>query len=259
MAKKPPKDEVMRFDLAHYSMQFSDTPEQQAQDVRKMFQQNYHGITGTEAGQLPMQRALRALAFEFRYALHIYKSNFVAINKDLISRGEVHKFGETFVDNDETVGRGHDLNVVGMTVETDGIGTWSLMGSHYSTNGTPAAVDPARRVNIEANKKLARGIGNLAKELGAGADLVFYGGDQNIVDRDADTFFGEDLTSVWDELGKYENTGHGNIDVIASYDKDKRVEAKYIRALTDKEQFMHTDHFPVEAGFNVRLLRDKNR
>ena len=172
MAKKPPKDEVMRFDLAHYSMQFSDTPEQQAQDVRKMFQQNYHGITGTEAGQLPMQRALRALAFEFRYALHIYKSNFVAINKDLISRGEVHKFGETFVDNDETVGRGHDLNVVGMTVETDGIGTWSLMGSHYSTNGTPAAVDPARRVNIEANKKLARGIGNLAKELGAGADVA---------------------------------------------------------------------------------------
>jgi hypothetical protein len=74
-------------------------------------------------------------------------------------------------------------------------------------------------------------------------------------DRKTDTFFVAPMTSAWDELDKYENTGHGPIDVIASYDHDGRVKAKYIRALDDKEFSLHTDHFLIEAGFDVRLGR----
>lgn len=69
-----------------------------------------------------------------------------------------------------------------------------------------------------------------------------------------DTFFGQPLTSAWDELNRHESTGHGNIDVIASYNKDGRVKALDIVALDDKEFFLHTDHFLVEATFQVDPL-----
>lgn len=247
----PPPD-YMTLDLAHYSLEHSDTPKQKAHDVELMFSKGYDGITGTEAGQGDMIRLLRVMSHEAGYALTIYKSNFVCIQKKLIIKGTKRKHAETFVDNDLTKGRGFDLNVVGMTVDTPRLGTWSLLASHYATKGRPTGGELGQ--NRRWNRELARGIGGLADELGVGKALSFYGGDQNIPDREYDTFFGEDLTSAWDELGKYENTGHGNIDVIASHDKDGRVEAKYIRALDDREQFMHGDHFPVEAGFRVKLL-----
>lgn len=249
--KKPHKNSMV-LDLAHYSLEHSDTPKQKAHDVGLMFSKDYDGITGTEAGQGDMIRLLRVYGHDAGYALHIYKSNFVAIKKKLIVKGTKVKHAETFVDNDLTKGRGFDLNVVGMTVTTPNLGTWSLLASHYATKGRPTGGELGQ--NRRWNRELARGIGGLADELGAGKDLVFYGGDQNIPDREYDTFFGESLTSAWDELGKYENTGHGNIDVIASYDKDGRVEARYIRALDDREQHMFGDHFPVEAGFDVKLL-----
>ena len=43
------------------------------------------------------------------------------------------------------------------------------------------------------------------------------------------------------------------LDVIASYDKDGRVVALDIDAFTDKEMFLHTDHFAVLAVYAVKL------
>src|SRR5690606_34500732 len=92
------------------------------------------------------------------------------------------------------------------------------------------------------NEKLGEEIGKWAREEGKGPALVFYGGDQNMADRrndepQGDTFFGEPLTSTWDELRKWENTGHGTIDVIATYNKDGRVSALRTNALNDREFF----------------------
>ena len=109
------------------------------------------------------------------------------------------------------------------------------------------------RVNREINRDYARAIGREARKFGVGRRLVFYVGDQNMVDERTDTFFGEPLTSTWDELKKWEGTGHGNIDVIASYDHDRRVSALYTRALSDKEFRLHTDHYLVEAGFLINV------
>lgn len=252
LLERPPTPKYFDLDLAHYSLQFSDDFKQKQHDIRKMFAHGYDGITGTETGEPESIRIMRVEAFNAGYFLAMYKSNFVAIPKKLVKRGSRVKHAVTFVDNDLTKGRGHDLNVVGLTVDTPELGEWSLLASHYATNGKPQPGSSG--VNKKWNKELAQGIGDLAEQLGAGRALCFYGGDQNIPDNKYDTFFGEDLTSVWDELKKYENTGHGNIDVIASYDKDRRVEATYIRALDDRESFHHTDHFPVEAGFRVKLL-----
>lgn len=245
---EPPKHrepEFFNLDLAHYSLEFRDTLAQKKRDYQVMFDQGYDAITGTEVGQPDALRVLRLAAHRAGYTVFAYKSNFVSLRKELIVPGSYHKGATTVVDKDKTAGRGHDSNIVwaGMTVK--GVGKCTFLCSHYNTR---------QPENQKWNRLIAREVGDLAEKFGAGMGLVWYGGDQNIVDRKADTFFGEDLTSVWDELQKYENTGHGNIDVIASYDPDGRVEARYIRALDDREQFMHADHFPVEAGFKVRKL-----
>lgn len=248
MARTP---KTMTLDLAHYSLQFSDRDAQKRADVKMMFGRGYDGITGTEVNDEAYRRLLRVLGHDAGYLVFAGLSNFVAVRRDLIVPGTARKFQKIFVHTDEVAGKGHHLHVSGVQLKTEGIGTWALLSSHYATRGRPDGPN----INLADNKKLARGIGILADELGVGTNLVFYGGDQNIVDRNNDTFFGEDLTSAWDELKTWENTGNGNIDVIASHDRDRRVTAKYVRALDDREQFMFTDHYPVEAGFEVKLLR----
>lgn len=249
----------MTLDLAHYSLQYSDTTKRKAADAAKIFVKGYDAITGTEAGEEDTQRVMRVAAHNNGYTFFVRRSNWVSIKKALILPGSYHKGHEAIVDNADVVGHGHDLHVTWAGCEMEGIGEVTFLASHYARYGRPDARSEKYKVNVEDNRELARGIGRLAEQFGRGRSLVFYGGDQNIVDKDTDTFFGEDLTSAWDELRKYENTGHGNIDVMASFDRDGRVKAKYIRALDDKEYFLHTDHFPVEAGFTVERRKPKAR
>lgn len=248
-----PKVKYGTLDLAQYSLQFSDSEKQHRHDAVELFSHNYHAITGTESGEEDTRRQMRLAARAAGYTFMVNRSNWVAIRRNLIKTKTYFKGSKVFVDNDLVKGKGHDLHVTWAGCEMEGFGHVTFLASHFSTHGRPVR-NPEYNVNLRWNKILAKGVGDLAEHFGKGKAIVFYGGDQNIVDRTTDTFFGEDLTSAWDELGKWENTGHGNIDVIASYDHDGRVEAKYIRALDDKEQYMNSDHYPVEAGFKVRLL-----
>lgn len=245
--------ETTELNLAHLSKQYSDTPKQKLYDANKVFSRGYDAITGTEAGQDSGRRALRVASHNHGYVLHARRANWVAIKRSLILPGTYRKGHEVVVDSDEYQGRGFDLHITWAGCEIENLGNVSFMAGHYVTKGSPTGKKKVAK-NIKANKKYANGIGELAEKLGRGDDLVFYGGDQNIVDKDNDTFFGEKLTSAWDELGIYPDTGHGNIDVLASYDRDKRVEASYGRAINDKKLFLHTDHFLVEAGFQVKHL-----
>lgn len=242
-------------DLAHFSLQHSDPTSQKQHDAVKIFSRNYAAIFGTEAGEEDTKRVLRVAAHNAGYMLFIRLGNWVCVRRNLIMPNTYRTGYKVFVDNDELTVKQYHLNAVWAQCTMKNIGKVTFIASHYSIKGRPDAKTAEYRQNLEANKKLAHGIGDLADKMGAGSALVFYGGDQNIIDKKNDTFFGESLTSAWDELKRWENTGHGNIDVIASYDKDRRVRAKYIRALDDKEQFMYTDHFPVEAGFTVRNQR----
>lgn len=246
-----PKGETHRLDLAHFSLQFSDTPAQQKADVAKIFTRGYEWVTGTEAGQEPLKGMLAAAAEDAGYKFHAYKSNWIAVRRTSIQKGTYKTGGDTIIENDLVAGRGHDTNIVWVRFEHPELGEITVLCSHYPTMGRPEG-PPEKRVNLWANQKLAAAIGDKAREAGKGSALVFYGGDQNINDAIHDTFFGQPLTSAQDELGKHERTHWAQIDVIASYDRDGRVEAKYVRALDDSELTMHTDHHPVEAGFLVR-------
>jgi hypothetical protein len=254
MKNKTKNRKKRRVHLAHFSMLYAVNPKQAIADANTVFTRNYDWITGTEAGQDPVKGALAAAAKKHGYTFHAYKSNWVAVRKDNIVKGSYREGTRTLVDNDQVAGKGHDPNVAWVRFRHPELGVIKVMCSHYPTKGRPDGKGIYRR-NLKWTRALAKLIGKIARKIGKGPALVFYGGDQNIVDRRNDTFFKEPLTSAWDELNKYENTGHGNIDVIASFDYDEETKAVYIRALDDRELKMFSDHYAVEAGYDVTLRR----
>lgn len=252
---KVPDRRKVRIDVAHASMQFSDTLEQKDADTEKIFaraeKRGLRWITGTEAGQADLRGSLRAAAERHGYRLYVKGDCWIAVEKKHIKKGSWKTFWRKVIDG--VAKRWTDKGVVAVTVEFDDIGVTTIIAAHYLTKGRPDAKDPEYRQNLERNRQLAQAIGEYARQVGKGKAKVFYGGDQNIVDRDADTFLGEPLTSLWDELKRWENTGHGNIDVIASYDADGRVVGVYMRALDDSEFRLFSDHFYTEGGFDVEV------
>lgn len=256
-AAEAPK--TVRLHVGHWSAQFSDTPGQQATDAEAVFaraqRRKEAWITGTEGGGREFRALLRTAAEKYGYRFFFKGPNdaWLAVRKDLIA-GNVSVEMEVVTKAGEGFGPHGDRGVLAVSFDTKNLGRITVLACHYLTRGRPGAKTAEYRQNVEINARLAAKVGELAKRLGAGSALVFYGGDQNIVDRDEDTFMGQPLTSSWDELEKWENTGHGNIDVIASYDKDGRVVAVYCRALDDTEFKLFGDHFLVESGFDVVAL-----
>ena len=238
----------------HISLQFSDGPKQKEHDVIEMFELGADIITGTEAGEDVLWNLIVKYAEEFGYRVKRYRSNFICIKKEIIKRGSWTSGGVTVEDKEKVFGPGHDSAFpwVGFTHRTPGIGEIFIAAGHYPTKGRRPG-DP----NYLVNKKYAGKVSDWAVEKGKGTALAFYAGDQNMPDDRSDTFFGGPLTSIWDELGKHQNTGHGNIDIVASYNHDGRVTALSVRACNDREWFMHSDHFPVIARYRIKHLEDK--
>lgn len=245
----------IRIHLMHASLQYSDSVSQKKADTEAIFaraeKRQVLGVTITEAGEDPLKTIAKQAAERHGYTFHQYKSNGVCIRKSAIVPGTYKKGGQTVVENDEVAGPGHDLNYVWAEFDNKNIGHVTIIGSHLATKGRQKTTDPKVKVNTDENKRLATAIGQFAKKQGAGRALVFYGGDQNDNDKFVDTFFGQPLTSIQDELKKYERTHWSTIDVIASYDKDGRVKGAYVRALDDSELKLATDHFLLEAGYDV--------
>ena len=272
----------MRVRVAHTSLQFSDSDKQHTHDIEKIFDRavarKQAWITGTESGPGAGNtgRELIRVAREHGYkpwvpehqakGLARHTDCWIAVRKDLIAgeweRGYRHVFpGSGQLDDHENPQnkRWGPKGLVHVSFESTNVdlGRVSIGAAHYLT-GAQRPGSPY----WDWNKKLAREIGDWAREEGKGSALVFYGGDQNMADNlnnqpQGDTFFGEPMTSTWDELKKWENTGHGNIDVIASYNRDGRVKALRTNALNDKEFFLHTDHFYVEAEFSIDPIKKR--
>lgn len=247
----------VQLDAMHVSMQFSDSKRQKESDARAIFdratRRKVHWITGTEAGEKDLRDALKNEATAHSYRFVEFKSNWVAVARGVVQKGSWNTETFTIVDNDLTVGAGHDTGLLVAHFTYPPVGAITVMCSHYPRFGRPDAKDPQYRANLKYNKQTADFIGARAKEYGKGRALVFYGGDQNIPDAHSDTFLGNPLTSLGDELNKYPSTGHGPIDVIASYDGDGRVTGAYWRALSDSKFPLNTDHFACEGGFTVRV------
>jgi hypothetical protein len=234
----------MLVDLMHISMQYSDTSSQQATDTNKVFSRAKNRkvwwVTGTEANH-----ASDAAIFKKGAEDHGYKffkgggDVWIAVD----STRTVGNIQQQWVEIIPGVaGRHPNTGILRITFKTKSIGEVTVLAGHYVLPDAP-------------NEKMAREIGRQAREFGGGNKLVFYGGDQNMHEKRLDTFWGEPLTSAWDELKHWEPT-HGKdcIDVIASYNKDTRVKAEYCRAKNDSVFKLNTDHFLVEAGYEVKPL-----
>ena len=243
--------------VQHTSLQFSDTESQQVRDVRKLFAtgKDYPIKTGTEGGVETFSHdALRYVGKEFNHAVHVVRGNWVAIDRAIIEPKSLNRGQEFVVKNDFVVGKMHDRILA--TIEFDHrdprIGHIGVGAAHYPTKGRLKS-DP----NNDINEKYAHVIAEWMKETAKGPNIAFVHGDFNMLDNQKrqDWSFGENWTSMADELKAWKNTGHGSIDGFGSYDNDGRVSAKYFRVLDDHELKMFTDHFVVRGAWTVKHLR----
>jgi hypothetical protein len=250
----------VRVHLMHASMQYSDTKAQQAADADTVFTRaqarDVWWITGTEANAPEDRANFQRGAVEHGYRFfHKGGDVWIAVDPARITGPVEADF--TLVVKGKAGSYPH-RGVLRVSFGTE-LGRITVLAAHYNLSGPRHPHAPG----AEQNPQLAAEIGKQAKKYGKGSALVFYGGDQNLHDerRGVDTFYGAPLTSVWDELGTYPPThpGHETIDVIASYNKDGRVKAAYGRTRADDQVKLHTDHYLVEAGFDVLPLTKVRR
>lgn len=239
-----------RLQLQHTSMQFSDSRDQVGSDAEKIFSRNADICTGTEvagAGAF-IGPILKSEARTQGYEYFQGGDTWIAVRKGLIL-GELKTRHEHVIDANAGPTKHSKKGLTTVSFDTEEIGRIHVGCGHYLTKGAKPG-DP----NFALNRKYAEVIGEWAREAGKGSDIVFYLGDQNINDRLEDTFFGSPLTSIADELERWPGTGHGPIDVIASYDPDARVVGDTYKVLGDATLPLHTDHFLLDAVYRVQVL-----
>jgi GH25 family lysozyme M1 (1,4-beta-N-acetylmuramidase) len=238
------------------SMQFGDSTPQQTHDINAIFSRGADIITGSEAGPGAGKQTaiLHAAANRYHYTIYLPDGTdcWVAVKDELVDGGWRHGFTKTSGTGKQEGDPHHYAakGLVWVSFHNKQLGRVSVGTAHYLTRDKDPG-DPGH--HRQENKQIANAIGDFAIKEGAGKGLVFVGADTNMVDKQDDVFFGEPLTTLWDELDTYENTGHGNIDVLASYDRDGRVVGKQVKALDDKELFLHMDHFLVEGTYTVEV------
>lgn len=242
----------------HSSLQFSDNPGQQEEDVAKLFMkgQHYPVKTGTESGpDNPLRDLVEFYAKKYNHLLSRVQGNWVAVDRDIIKKGSQRR-GDIFVAHSRVL-TGHQANRafpwLQFTHVKPGVGRIAVAGFHYSTKGRHPS-DP----NHDTNELYARKIEEWMKEKAEGTNIALGAGDFNMVDsmKKQDWAFGGGFTSMADELKTYFNTGHGPIDGFVSYDADRRVKAKKLIVLDDDKLFMHTDHFVARGAWSIRHLRE---
>jgi hypothetical protein len=245
---------MTRVKIWHASMQFSDSDAQHTKDVNKVFgaarEQGVAWITGTEAGPGSgnLNELLSAIAPLTGYHLYhpLKTDNWLAVSTAFIDGGFTGRYHEVFP------GKAHlhsSRGIVSATFRHDKLGTITVGTSHLLTKGQQPG-DPF----FAQNTRYTKAIGDWAREYGAGSRLLFFGGDMNEQDARVDTFRGQPLTSCWDELKIHPSTGHGEIDLVANYDLDTRVRCHSARSFDDRAFFLNSDHFLIEAVYDIREL-----
>lgn len=215
-------------------------------------------IGGTEAGPGSgnLNAMLRKYAKVHGYRLKVDNryDTWVAVKRSLINKGS-WRSGAVFVLWRKTKlarrasGRWGDKAITWASFRNSKIGKVSLGAVHPLTKkgGGP---DLKRRTDRLFGRKIAAWFRRFAK----GPAIAFVTGDFNLVDRTNDLFHGAPITSCWDELKKYPNTGHGNIDAVGSADADHRVKCVGAVVLNDTNFFLHGDHFLVVTSYEIDEL-----
>lgn len=277
----------MRVRVAHASLQHSDSDRQTTNTIEKIFARceakrtAFIGGTESEPGKGNTADELLRISDKFGYRAYVPGSQnngsgsatdcWLAVREDLIESdwrtgflpaipGSKELYREAGVDA-EFPRWGPKGLVAASFTSLPQLGRINLGVAHYLTGARDPDKSTVHGINHwELNEKLAGVVGDWAREVGKGSGLAFYTGDQNMADSknnqpQGDTFFGEAMTSLADELKRWQNTGHGPIDVIASYNRDGRVTGQRFRVLDDREFPLATDHFFLEGVFSVEPLK----
>lgn len=243
--------------VAHFSTRVFNSRRQQAEDIDRVLWLGYDWVTFTEIAK--DRAALRRIAKQRGYRVHApgRTDTAIAIKKSIIKGGWRTGMIPVITKTGKQLGSTRPFGPKGLawvSFKHKATGRRiAVSASHYLTGGrVPGKRSIHGRVNhYLLNLQIARTIGAWARTHGKGRRLAFYQGDQNIVDRVADTFFGQPLISCWDELEKWPNTGHGNIDVIARYKRDTKVKVILARAHNDTQVPLHSDHFLIDAVYRI--------
>lgn len=253
-----PKGKPARLRFAHCSLQFSDTPAQHTDDIERLFKRGYDVLTGTEAGPGANNtlRELRRCARKYGYRLSITHryDTWVAVKGSLVvsdyDEGAEFALWRSSRTPGDQPGRWGDKGVVWASWNMGPTyGEFAVGAVHNLTHG-----GAGKEWKRKSDEIYARVMGEWAAEHGRGKRLAFIGGDFNLVDKRNDVFKGHPLTTCWDDLKRWPGTGHGNIDAIARYDRDGRVRCVGARSLNDRQVFLNTDHFLIEAEYEIQPL-----
>lgn len=241
--------------IQHTSMQFSDDKDQHAHDAQAIFNRaevrNIWACTGTEAGQPELRKLLEREAKEHGFRIHAHKfGEWVALNKDHLDELKQGYEGPMIPGTrglSAAQGAHAPRGICWMQGHAKGDGRVLTFGAAHMLT------DRSERASHTSNAALTRGIAVFGREFGAGKRVVFMCADVNENDARADVFHGAPFTSISDELGRHPAThGRRAIDVVASYDADRFVKAQSYRVLDDSELRLYTDHYALEATYEVR-------
>jgi hypothetical protein len=275
----------MRIRVAHASLQFSDTDKQHTADIEKIFDRavarRYAWVMGTEAGPGAgnMSSELVRIGGEHEYRMWVPSNQkqgagkstdcWIAVRKDLVKGGWKTGYVPVIPGSQELYkreGLDPDLNPRWgpkglVTAEFDSLpelGAINLAVAHHLTKGQQDDKSSViHGVDHHAwNLKLDIALGKWLGEQARGTALGFGSADRNASDRRNPANI-PGTTTMADELKKWQNTGHGDIDWIFSVNKDGRVKASNFTVLDDREFPLATDHFFCEGVFAVEALKPK--
>lgn len=265
----------MRLRTGHASLQFTDSGQQKKHDIEKIFDRaidrRWAWITGTEAGPDAgvTGSELMETGREAGYRMWVPSVEadgiaestdcWTGVREDLIdggyNEGYLHAFGSS-----RQVRKTHDFRddkhwgpkgLVHVDFFNKLLGEIHVGVVHYITEGrTP------NTLFWNLNKKLAGVALDWAEYEALGDALAFLNGDFNMDDSknqkaEGDFQLDPEFESLADELKKWRNTGHGPIDGMLSYSKDKRVKGQRFTVLDDKDLFLHQDHYLLEGVYSV--------
>lgn len=245
--------------IQHTSMQFSDSAASHRSDANKVFKRardkDVWLMSGTEASYSRTNHSLRdaliAAAKEYGFYINPHKEGeWVAMNRKFLgnfTKGFAGPFipGTTGLKASQGAHSARGVAWASGTAKEFKLGRLTIGSAHYLTK---------RSIQVSgSNQRLINGISNWAREKGQGSAVVFLGADTNMNDKRTDVFNGKPLKTIADELKKWPPTMGTStyIDVIASYDHDGRVRPKSFNTFTDQEFPLATDHYLLEAVYEV--------
>lgn len=252
--------------IHHNSMQFSDTNPQHEHDAEAVFDlavdKDAWAVTGTESGLAPdnhdLHQYLTHYAQQADFYIFAHKwGEWVALNKRYLHHFE-HNFMGPFIEGTHGVNPAHGSHAPrGITLVTaravdDNLGQLTFGVAHFLTDRSESVSG--------SNMPLIRGVEQYGRAYGQGSDVCFFNADANENDAKQDVFKGGPFTTIADELGKHPathgvNKKKGNpIDIIASYNPDKRVHGEEYFVFDDSNVKLFSDHFICRGVYSVRKL-----